>query len=73
MLEIDEIMPLYLCDKNGCDDSSKEFGCGDCAHTTNELLAKNKESIDILNRFRDAFNCIVDDYGRLQVWEKENK
>ena len=75
MIEIDEIMPFYLCSK-----FNKEFEpclvnnkpCFDeCKHVQNPLFARDQEAVKIFETFVDRFNCLVDDNGRLCVWEKE--
>lgn len=72
MLEIEEVMPFYLC--NGptagfvCVDEECDEGC---KHTTLGNFAKNPHSVRLLKKFVETFDFIVDDYGRLQCWEKE--
>ena len=75
MMEIDEVMPYYLC--NGarmCGDNKQWCGQDDgCKHTTCELFAKNEESVELFKRFTDSFHFVVDDYGKLICTEKEKK
>lgn len=74
MLEIEEMMPFYICKKDNvrCNQS---ITCGgeDCNHTTFPIHAKNTESIELFNRFFDTFHVCVDDYGRLVCTEKEGQ
>jgi hypothetical protein len=37
------------------------------------MFAKNNDAVKIFEAFKDTFGCIVDDNGRLCVWEKERK
>ena len=69
MIEIDEVIPVYLCNKNApCGCSIK---CDDCIHTLDETYAKNANAVEIANLFMDTFSYIVDDDGKLFIWEKE--
>lgn len=76
MIEINEIMPLYLCRRDA--DCSTSVTCANqdedcCKHTTCELYAKNADAVMIFNLFADTFDCVVDENGRLVITEKENK
>lgn len=74
MLEIDEMMPFYICEgsKDVCYVNGKL--CWDeCHHTTLPVHVKNEESIDIFNKFSNTFHVAVDDMGRLVCFEKEKK
>lgn len=76
MLEIDEMMPFYICEKrkdgkcvlNECNDC-----CDECKHTTNLMYAKNPDAAATFGKFFDTFNVVIDDYGRLVCMEKENR
>lgn len=69
MIEINEVIPFYTCNKT--QDCRVSVTCGDCVHTQCEIFAKNANAVEIYNLFCDTFGCIVDDYGRLLVYEKE--
>ena len=76
MLEIEEKIPHYICEnaEHGIERNCLENGkpCyWDCHHVTNPGFAKNKETVDIFNKFCDTFHVCVDDYGRLLCTEKE--
>ncbi len=75
MIEIDEIVPFYICKMA----ESEYEPClvnghpcfPDCEHVQNPMFAKNEESVKIFEAFAERFGCVVDDNGRLCVWEKE--
>lgn len=72
MIEISEVMPLYLCNENALCSMTPQ--CGDeCIHTVNETCALHADAVMIYNMFMDTFSCVVDDDGKLLVWEKEKK
>lgn len=71
MIEIDEVVPVYLCNKNApCMGTIK---CDDCIHTADETYALNANAVEIANLFMDTFSYIVDEDGKLFIWEKEKK
>ena len=75
MLEIDEIVPFYLC-KGGSSDICvvNMLSCyEDCKHVTIPTFAKNESSVKIFEKFCETFNVVVDDYGRLNCFEKEEE
>lgn len=70
MIEIEEIHPIYICNKaRTCSNSP---GCGDgmCEHTTCSMFAKNKEAVEVLEKFMDMFHVVVDDNANLVVTER---
>lgn len=73
MMEIDEVMPLYLCteNKDGPCVLNGEECFPECHHTSNPFYAKNKESKDIFEEFTKRFEVVVDDNGRLMCIERE--
>ena len=75
MLEINEVRPFYICKGDGnkkCILSVNGLEChNDCHHTTFEIHAKNKESVDLFTEFFNKFHVIVDDYGRLICTERK--
>ena len=78
MLEIDEVMPHYICEYEECNSGFKcpenNKGCyEECKHTTSPFHAMNRETVALFMKFCDTFNVVVDDYGRLLCVEKEEK
>lgn len=70
MIEINGVTPIYLCNKNApCAGTIK---CDDCIHTADETYALHADAVEIANLFMDTFSYIVDDDGKLFIWEKEN-
>ena len=76
MLEIEEKIPFYICEKdhtsgmcvlNGGNECFEE-----CNHVTNPMYALNKSSVMLLDQFFETFNVVIDDMGRLLCIEKEN-
>ena len=73
MLEIDEIMPYYICKRDQYDCLIDGNGCfEECHHTSFPLHAKNQESVAILEAFTKRFSLVVDAYGRLVCTERED-
>lgn len=75
MIEIDEVMPFYICgekvDAGECIVDENHYYCSEeCHHITNPMYAKNKETIKLFEKFVDTFDVIVDDNGRLVCIEK---
>jgi hypothetical protein len=71
MIEIHEIMPLYICGKEKECNVSVTCGGDECNHTTSPFEAANHEAVDIFNKFMDRFYVLIDDYGRLNVIERK--
>ncbi len=72
-MEIEEVMPLYLCNQEDCIDKAWKEECGECVHTSNEQFAKNQESVELFKKFCDTFSLALDENGRLIVWENEGE
>lgn len=76
MVEIDEVMPFYICKKQAdgkCVLNNSNDCFEECNHTTNPAFAKDHESVNIFEKFCDTFHVVVDDYGRLVCTEKEGQ
>ncbi len=74
MLEIDELVPVYICNRERNCHYMNKFCCDEhCSHTFYPGNAKNKESIELFIKFCETFNVVVDDYGRLICTERINK
>lgn len=71
MLEIDEMMPFYICGDKEMHELCQARYCGACKHITNPSFAKNKEAVELFNKFCETFHVCIDDYGRLVCTEKE--
>ncbi len=71
LIEIEEIVPYYICNKSRY--CNKSEGCGGdmCHHTISSTFAQNQDSIALLEEFKKRFHVVVDDYGRLICTEKE--
>ena len=59
MIEIDEVMPLYLEDGD------------DTAHVSNPLYAKHQAMVLLFEQFNKYFYTYVDDYNRLVCVERK--
>lgn len=73
MIEINETMPLYICNKQQECNVSVTCGGDECDHTTSPFEAANSESVEVFNKFADKFYVYVDDYGRLVCVERLSK
>ena len=73
MIEINEIMPLYICGKEKDCNVSPSCGEDGCNHTTSPFNAANPETVDIFNKFAELFYVYVDDMGRLNCVEKDGR
>ena len=70
MIEIEEIHPLYICNRSRACAVSPGCGDGQCEHTTCPVFAQNKEAVEVLNKFREMFHVVVDDNANLIVTER---
>lgn len=70
MMEIDEIIPYYICDQQK--ECRVSCTCVEdcCRHTTDVLHFKNQASVELLNKFFDTFHVCLDDNGRLLCTER---
>lgn len=70
MIEIDESMPMYVCNKARVCANSE--GCGGewCNHTSSPMFAKNTKSVALFEEFFAKFSCVVDENGRLICTER---
>lgn len=73
MIEINEIMPLYICNQKMDCNVSVTCGGDECIHTTSPFNAANPEAVDIFNKFAELFYVYVDDMGRLNAVEKDGR
>ena len=71
LIEIEEVVPYYICNKSRY--CNKSEGCGGefCHHTISPMFANNQEAITVLEEFKRRFHVVVDDYGRLICTERE--
>lgn len=71
LIEIEEVVPYYICNKSRY--CNKSEGCGGdmCHHTISSTFAQNQDSIALLEEFKRRFHVVVDDYGRLICTERE--
>ena len=73
MIEINETMPLYICNRTPECSASPNCGGDECNHTTSPFEAVNSESVEVFNKFADKFYVYVDDLGRLVCVERLSK
>lgn len=73
MIEINEIMPLYICNRTPECSASPTCGEDECNHTTSPFSAANRESVEVFNKFAELFYVYVDDMGRLNCVEKDGR
>lgn len=73
MIEIEEIHPLYICNRSRACSCSQGCGDGQCEHTTCSVFAQNKEAVNVLNKFMETFHVVVDDNANLVVTERIKK
>ncbi len=72
MLEINEAIGYYICDKAKDCCTCETCGGEYCNHTTDPLHIANSESAKLLDDFMKKFHVAVDDYGRLTCTERMN-
>lgn len=70
MIEIDESMPMYVCNKARVCGHSEGCGGDMCNHTVSPMFAKNTRSVALFEEFFAKFSCIVDENGRLVCTER---
>lgn len=73
MIEINETMPLYICNKTPECSVSPICGGDECNHTTSPFEAANSESVEVFNKFVELFYVYVDDMGRLNAVERDGR
>ena len=70
MIDIEEAMPLYVCNKARVCAASGGCGTDMCNHTTGPMFAKNTRSVALFEEFFSKFSCVVDENGRLICTER---
>ena len=73
MIEIDEAVPYYICERPGICHENDEPCFEECHHTTSPFHAKNPNTRVIFEEFMNTFHVVVDENGRLICTEKEKK
>ena len=72
MIEIDEMVPLYICERSlGSCFSNSQLCDDECKHTWTPIHAVDQTAVSVFEEFASRFNVCVDDYGRLICTEKE--
>ena len=73
MFEIDDLRAFYICNKaRFCTGSPMCCDIDGCKHTVDKVFAKNKEAVEVFDKFKEMFDiCYVDENGVLICAEKE--
>lgn len=73
MFEIDGMRPFYICNRaRFCASSVTCNSIDGCKHTVDKTFAKNKEAVEVFEKFKEMFDiCYVDENGILICAEKE--